>query len=294
MSINGIIVVDKPEGRTSHDMVYELRRLTGVKKVGHTGTLDPIATGVLPMCVGNATKAADMLTASDKKYRAKIVFGTVTDTGDCTGKVISEHEVNVSEEDIRAAIMAFVGESEQLPPMYSAVKQNGRKLYELARKGIEAERVPRRITVYSIDITDIDAAAGVAWADIECSKGTYIRTLCEDIGKRLGTGAHMGALRRLKSGGFTIERAHTIEELAAMKAAGTLEDAVIGTDEVFDYEKIRLNVFLTAKAENGVPIRREGLTEGALYRLYGSEGEFIAVSRYIDGALRLEKAFWMR
>ncbi len=288
--MNGIIIIDKPEGKTSHDMVYEVRRLTGIKKVGHTGTLDPLATGVLPICVGKATKAADMLTASEKKYRAEMLLGTVTDTGDITGTVTATCEVNVTEEQIRASIVGFVGEIEQIPPMYSAIKQNGVKLYELARRGIETERKPRKVTIHSIDIISIDDAR--VTMDVHCSKGTYIRTLCEDIGGALGTGACMSALRRTMSGGFTIEQAHTVEALRQMRDMGKIEDALIAIDSVFGYDKVVLNEFLTAKAKNGVAIRRTGLSEGALYRVYAASGEFIAVSRYTDGALKLEKAFW--
>ena len=214
--MNGIIIIDKPMGRTSHDMVYVMRKLTGIKKVGHTGTLDPMATGVLPVCIGNATKVADMLTLSDKRYIAELVLGRTTDTQDADGKVLTECDVNCTEEEIRAAVMSFVGEIEQIPPMYSAIKQNGKKLYELARQGIEVERKSRRITINSIDILKIDGVC--ITIDVSCSKGTYIRTLCEDIGKKLHVGAYMNTLRRIKTGPFTIEESHTVDELKSLKA----------------------------------------------------------------------------
>ena len=291
--MNGIIILDKPKGKTSHDMVYALRRLTGIKKIGHTGTLDPIATGVLPMCIGNATKTADMLTAQDKKYRAELVLGMTTDTGDAEGNVLTRCDTCLNDEEIQNAVMEFVGEIEQIPPMYSAVKQDGKKLYELARKGIEVERKPRRITITSIEIISIDTDEKRVVMDVECSKGTYIRTLCEDIGARLGVGGYMNNLRRLRSGNFDIGQSRTVEELCRMKEEGRLSEAVIKTEDVFDYKKIYLNEFLTGKVKNGVPIRRSNLEENRLYRVYGFDGEFLCVSRYTGGALKMEKSFWI-
>ena len=223
--MNGIIIIDKPLGRTSHDMVYEMRKVTGIKKIGHTGTLDPMATGVLPVCIGSATKMADMLTLSDKSYIAELVLGRTTDTQDADGKVLTECEVNCSEEEIRCAVNSFVGEIEQVPPMYSAIKQNGKKLYELARQGIEVERKPRKVTINSIDILEISGER--VKIDVSCSKGTYIRTLCEDIGKKLGAGAYMNTLRRTRTGQFTIEESHTLSEIKELKENGGIESIII-------------------------------------------------------------------
>ncbi len=291
--MNGIIVLDKPKGKTSHDMVYAMRRLTGVKKVGHTGTLDPMATGVLPVCIGSAAKAADMLTLADKRYIAEFVLGKSTDTQDAQGEVTEERNVSCSEDEVRSAVMSFVGEIEQVPPMYSAVKRNGKKLYELARQGIEIEREPRKINIYSIDILEIDLPR--VKIDVSCSKGAYIRTLCADIGEKLGTLAYMSELRRTKSGMFTIEESYTLERLEALFAEGKLESAVVAVDALFSHlPKIDLNDKQTKSIVNGVRMTYRGLSEGQSYRLYGADGKFLCISKIINGRLTLEKAFWER
>ncbi len=291
--MDGLIVIDKPPGKTSHDMVYFVRRLFGIKKVGHTGTLDPDATGVLPICIGRATKAADMLTASDKAYRAQLVFGMTTDTLDASGEILTEQPVAVSAEEIRNAINSFIGEIDQIPPMFSAIKQGGKKLYELARRGVTVEREKRHVTIYGIDIIEIDTENYTATIDVSCSKGTYIRTLCEDIGIRLGCGAYMNSLVRTKSGGFALDTAYTPERLAEMKEEGTLESAVIPVDKLFsEYKAVTLNGFLSEKAKNGVKIRCSGLNEDGIYRVYAENGEFLCLSKFTGGALVLEKAFW--
>lgn len=290
--MNGIIVVNKPLGKTSHDMVYFMRRLTGIKKIGHTGTLDPDAAGVLPVCIGNATKVADMLTLSDKRYRAELTLGKTTDTQDASGKVLTQRTVNVSAEDIADAVMRFVGEIEQIPPMYSAVKQNGKKLYELARQGIEVERKKRKITIHEINITEIDLEGRRVKLDVLCSKGTYIRTLCADIGEMLGTGAYMSALERTQTGPFTLGESYTVDELEKKRDEGTLEETLIPTDAVFlDYPKIVLNEKQTRSITNGIRMSYKG-DEGQSYRLYSADGNFLCVSKCIDGRLVLEKSFW--
>ncbi len=290
--MNGIIVINKPQGRTSHDMVYFTRRLTGVKKVGHTGTLDPDATGVLPVCVGNATKAADMLTLSDKRYIAELILGKTTDTQDASGEVLTECKVNVSEEEIIRAVKSFEGMIEQLPPMYSAIKQNGKKLYELARAGIEVERKKRKITIYEINIEEIDIENKSVKIDVSCSKGTYIRTLCHDIGQKLGTGAYMNTLERTKTGPFELSKSYTVEELLKMKEEGTLETAIIPTDAVFaDYPQIVLNEKQTRSITNGIRMSYNG-AEGQSYRLYDENKRFLCISKCMEGRLVLEKSFW--
>ena len=292
--MNGIILIDKPLGKTSHDMVYFVRRLTGIKKVGHTGTLDPDASGVLPVCIGKATKVCDMLTASDKCYRATLVLGKTTDTQDASGTVLTEQEVNVTADDILNTAKKFIGEIEQIPPMFSAIKKDGKKLYELARQGITIEREPRKVTIHSIDVTDIDLERKLIEIDVHCSKGTYIRTLCEDIGNKLGCGAYMNTLRRTKSGGFRISECHTVEELSEIKEQGNLTSVLIPIDKVFEcYEKVVLDDFLAAKVRNGIRIRRAGLVNNALYRVYDKGGELLAVSRYNGAELVMEKSFWI-
>lgn len=288
--MNGIIIIDKPMGRTSHDMVYVMRKMTGIKKVGHTGTLDPEATGVLPVCIGSATKVADMLTLSDKCYRAELVLGMTTDTQDADGEVLTECAVDCTEDEIRSAIMSFVGEIEQVPPMYSAIKQNGKKLYELARQGIEVERKKRKVTINSIDILKIDGER--VTIDVSCSKGTYIRTLCEDIGLKLHVGAYMNTLRRTKTGPFTIEDSYTLKELEVLKEKGQLEAVLISVDRMFEeYPKIMLNPKQVKSITNGVQMSYKGI-EGQSYRLYDENGKFLCISKIQDGKLRLEKAFW--
>lgn len=288
--MNGIIVIDKPKGRTSHDMVYFIRRMTGIKKVGHTGTLDPDATGVLPLCIGNGTKVSDMLLESDKCYRAELILGKTTDTQDLSGNVLEEKEVNLREEEIVKAAESFVGEIEQIPPMYSAIKQDGKKLYELARKGIEVERKPRRVTINEITIVKIDK--NTVTIDVDCSKGTYIRTLCSDIGEKLGCGGCMGNLRRTKAGMFNIDESHTVEEIEKLKENGKLGDIILPVDSVFmKYPKIQLNEKQVKSVTNGIRMTYKGV-EGQTYRVYDNNNEFLCISKIEDGKLRLVKSFW--
>ncbi len=291
--MNGIIVIDKPKGKSSHDMVSLMRRLTKIRRIGHTGTLDPMATGVLPLCIGQATKAADMLTLSDKAYRAEFILGKTTDTLDAEGEILTESDVNVTEDEIREVIKSFVGEIEQIPPMYSAIKQNGKKLYELARQGIEVERKVRCVTINSIDIIEIDMSQNRAVIEVSCSKGTYIRTLCDDIGKKLGTGAYMSALRRIKTGCFTIGDAYTVEEIEEMALSGKLEARLKNVDELFlEYDSIKLNEKQTKSIKNGVRMSWRGKKEGALVRLYDNTDSFLCISQIEDGKLKLVKSFW--
>ncbi|MCH5210613.1 MAG: tRNA pseudouridine(55) synthase TruB [Oscillospiraceae bacterium] len=288
--MNGIIIIDKPPGRTSHDMVYVMRKLTGIKKIGHTGTLDPMATGVLPVCIGSATKAADMLTLSDKRYVAELILGKATDTQDAQGNVTEERDVNCREDEVRDVIMSFVGEIEQIPPMYSAIKKDGKKLYELARQGIETEREKRKITINSIDILEIDLPR--IKIDVSCSKGTYIRTLCADIGEKLGTLAHMSALRRIKTGPFSIDKSYTVEELEELKDKGQLQDALISVDNLFsEYPAVYLNPKQVKSVTNGVRMTYKG-DENQTYRVYDDCGNFLCVSKIKDGKLTLQKSFW--
>ena len=256
--------------------------------MGHTGTLDPMATGVLPVCIGNATRAADMLIESDKEYVAEFLLGKTTDTLDIEGVVLSETEVTATEDDVRDAVMKFVGEISQIPPMYSAIKKDGKKLYELAREGKEIEREARNITIYSIDILRVDLP--VVEILVKCSKGTYIRTLCDDIGKELGCGAVMTALRRTATAGFTVDNARTIEEIDEMEDKAGL---LLPTDKLFEnYRAITLNEKQTRSITNGVQMTwREG-SEGEMLRLYSNEGKFLCVSQLRDMKLVLVKSFW--
>ena len=204
---NGIIVINKESGMSSHDVVYRLRKMTGQKKIGHMGTLDPQAQGVLPVCLGSATKLSELFLNADKQYRATLRLGITTDTQDMTGQVLSECADIPDEEKLRAALESFVGQIEQIPPMYSAIKHKGKKLYQLARKGVEIEREPRKVTIRAIEVEEITPERVVML--VTCSKGTYIRTLCADIGEKAGCGGCMESLVRTRSGPFEIEKALT-------------------------------------------------------------------------------------
>lgn len=212
----GVILVNKHKGVTSHDIVFKIRRLFGTKKVGHTGTLDPLATGVLPVLVGRAAKAAEYLLSENKKYIAELKLGVTTDTEDITGTILSKTDTIPTKSEFFDACRQFVGEIQQVPPMYSALKVNGEKLVDLARRGIEIEREARKITVYSLEPEVINEAEGLYRISVACSKGTYIRTLCKDIGERLGCGATMTELIRTESGTFNINDSYTIAELEEM------------------------------------------------------------------------------
>ena len=287
--MNGVVIVNKPKGKTSHDVVGMMRKRFGTRRVGHTGTLDPLATGVLPVLIGTATKAADMLIKGDKKYRATMLLGKRTDTLDIEGAVISESEVNVTESEVRAVIESFIGESMQIPPMYSAIKQNGKKLYDLARSGVEVEREARKIHIYSIDIVDISIPQIVI--DVHCSKGTYIRSLCDDIGQKLGTGAIMTDLVRTQTADFTLDKSYTIEELDELS---DLSVAVLPTDSLFMHlPAIILNEKQEKSIVNGVRMTWRDGTEGQSYRLYSNDGRFLCISRIEEMKLVLEKAFWI-
>lgn len=229
--INGIINVYKERGFTSHDVVAKMRGICGQKKIGHTGTLDPYATGVLPVCLGNGTKLCDVLTDKDKEYVAELLLGVETDTQDVTGEVLSRAEVEVSKEQVEEAIYSFIGEYMQIPPMYSAIKIGGKKLYELAREGKVVEREARRVEIKAIEILEMQLP--VIKMRVECSKGTYIRTLCNDIGEKLGCHGTMQSLERTKVGRFTLDNAVTLTQLQDMKEQGTLTEGVTSVEEYF-------------------------------------------------------------
>ncbi len=233
--INGIINVHKEKGYTSHDVVAKLRGIVKQKKIGHTGTLDPDATGVLPVCLGSATKLCDVLTDKRKEYVAEVLLGVTTDTQDLSGTVLTEKEVTVTEEEVIKVVQDFVGDYEQIPPMYSALKINGTKLYELAREGKTVERKARPVTFYEIEIMEMNLPK--IKIRVNCSKGTYIRTLCYDIGEALGCGAAMASLIRTKSGQFDIATALTLDEIIAKRDEETLEDCIYAVEDMFPKEE---------------------------------------------------------
>jgi len=252
--LDGIINIYKDKGFTSHDVVAVVRRTINQKKVGHTGTLDPDATGVLPVCVGKATKLADYIMAAEKTYIAEVTLGVTTDTLDSSGNVIETKEVNFSEEEIKNAVMSFVGEQEQIPPMYSAIKINGKKLYELAREGKEVDRKARRINIFDIEILSLEMPDKIK-IKVDCSKGTYIRTLCGDIGQKLGCGAHMSSLERTRSGSFVKENSITLDELKNLCENGESDRVLLSMEKAVEkYKKITVSPKAEKLLYNGAKI----------------------------------------
>lgn len=286
--MNGIIIIDKEQGFTSHDVVAKMRGICGQRKIGHTGTLDPEATGVLPVCLGAGTKLCDMLTEKDKEYVAELLLGLETDTQDITGKTLAEHEVTVTEEEVRQICGSFVGDYEQVPPMYSALKVNGKKLYELARAGKEVPRAARTVKIRELEV--LDCSLPVVKLRAVCSRGTYIRTLCADIGGKLGCGGTMKSLRRTRSGSFGLEDAVTLGELQRRKDEGRLEEVLLPMDSVFaDCPALHVEGEGDRLLKNGNAIRPEQtaekriLTPGQRVRFYGSDGRFSGVYTYDPG-----------
>ena len=292
---SGIVVVNKEKGFTSHDAVNVIRKIFDMRKVGHTGTLDPEATGVLPICLGKATRVSDLIMESDKEYIAEMKLGTKTDTQDIWGEVIEQSHKKVSEEEFISAIESFIGKYDQIPPMYSAIKIDGKKLYEIARQGKEVERKPRRVTIHYIEILSI--SGDNARIKVGCSKGTYIRTLINDIGEKLGTFACMTYLQRTKSGVFHIEDAHTLNELKAIREKGDLSDVLYNTDYVFSsLDRIDLSDELKERFLNGA----KSTVEKPLgrYRVYDIDGDFLGLG-YVEedkkrNVLKTEKNFYVK
>ena len=282
--MDGIINVYKPVGMTSHDVVNKIRRIVGTKKVGHTGTLDPDAEGVLPICINRGTKVADMLTVSDKRYTAEFKLGIMTDTLDIGGTVLEERDVNVTKQQIIDTIKSFVGVIEQVPPMYSAIKVGGRKLCDLARKGIEVERKSRTVEIYEINILDVKEESFTI--DVKCSKGTYIRTLGSDIGEMLGCGAVMTKLIRTQSSIFKAEDAVKLENLTPENYCNYVTLAV----DLFDAEKITVDEGVLSKVLNGNAIPYNGV-EGNYYKLYDNNDRLLCLSKMEDGMLKVEIMF---
>ncbi len=282
----GIINLHKPTGKTSHDMVSLVRRTLGLKRVGHTGTLDPEASGVLPILVGKATGLSELLTEKTKGYTARVRLGIATDTYDLAGTVTETSDVIPTEAEIRAAAKAFIGKISQLPPMYSAIKKDGKKLYELARQGIEIEREAREVEIYDLRLYDF--SFNEFSLDVTCSKGTYIRSLCYDLGRALGTYATMASLVRTKSGIFTLENAVTPEEFVAAVEAGERDKVLLPPEVVLsDFPAIDVVPEMAARVKNGLRYRTEQLgvpdaKEGALYRLY-ENGNLFCLSKVVQG-----------
>lgn len=286
--MNGIINVYKEKGYTSHDVVAILRKIAGQKKIGHTGTLDPDATGVLPVCLGRATKVCDLLTDHDKTYETVLLLGKTTDTQDISGEILKEHPTDhLNEAEVIKVIENFKGTYDQIPPMYSALKVNGKKLYELAREGKTVERKSRKVTIYQIHIKKIQLPR--VRMEVTCSKGTYIRTLCHDIGNRLGTGGCMEELTRTKVGRFELKDSLKLEELRDLAQNGRLEDALIPLDQMFsELQSVVPAEKYIPKAYNGNDFFRNQLSEtgkfcyGEKVRVYDAKGHFIGIYRYME------------
>lgn len=287
--MNGILLIDKPPLWTSNDVVSKLKGVLKERRIGHSGTLDPLATGLLVVFAGRATRAVSFAESHDKRYTAGLRLGLRTDTQDISGNVISQEQTDIKNEELDRVLSCFVGEIEQTPPMYSAVRVNGKRLYELARKGIEVERKPRKITVYSIERKGRES--GDIVLDIKCSKGTYIRTLCSDIGERLGCGACMSTLRRTEAGMFSVENAYTLDEVIREAEIGDVSSLILPTETIFsEYERITVSASAEAKVRNGNPVSFSA--QDGTYRVCSQQGEFLALGRCENGIIKTIKSFF--
>lgn len=284
---NGILIVDKPAGWTSQDVAAKLRGVFHEKRVGHGGTLDPMATGVLPIFIGRATRAVPFFEHADKVYEAGLRLGLVTDTQDVTGRTLEERAVDVTQAQLEAALDSFRGEIAQIPPMYSAIKVNGQKLYALARQGKAVERAPRPVTIFALDLL---GGAGADWRlRVHCSKGTYVRTLCHDIGAALGCGGCLSALRRTRAGAYDVTRSHTMAEILA---AENPEALLLPTDSLFsDRPALKVAENAERKLRNGAPLHTPKLKDGE-YRVYNQAGDFLLLAQVANGELKTVKSFF--
>jgi len=297
--MNGYLPINKPKGITSFDAVFKIRKAAGTKKVGHTGTLDPMAEGLMIICLGKCTKAVSYITAHDKGYLATLQLGLISDTYDITGKITENPDYKrelISDEDISEVLLSFLGKSSQLPPMYSAKKIDGKKLYEIARKGEEIERTPSDIEIFDIDIKDISGDFVTFYVHV--SKGTYIRSLIHDFGEKLGCGAVMTDLKRVKNGDFDLD--DTVKVPDNFKAPEDVENALLPPDYVFkNLKAIKLNLFCERILKNGIPVNlvRANIPNiyenGELIRIYNENDEFLAICRLTDDVLlKLEITFF--
>ncbi len=287
--MTGFVFLDKEEGMTSFFAAKKLGRIFDTKKVGHTGTLDPMATGVMVIAMEHATRFIELISDHDKAYRARFLLGKITDTLDITGEILSEREVNVSKAEVEKAVLSFKGDILQLPPMYSAIKKDGVRLYDLARQGIEVEREQRQVHISAISITD--AAENEYEIEVHCSKGTYIRSLVSDIGDKLGTGAVMTSLRRIKANGVSIDSCYTLSELEKMKEEGRLAEALMPVDSLIKYPEIRVTAPQAKRFSNGGGLdtgRFGGKKEPGFYNVYSPEGKFLGIGEIIEERTELK------
>ena len=287
--MNGILLIDKPAGWTSSDVVAKLRGVLHERRIGHSGTLDPMATGLLVVFVGRGTRAVEFAESHEKRYLASLRPGLVTDTQDVTGTPIGGSPRALSDAELEDALRRFRGEIDQIPPMYSAIKVKGQKLYEIARRGGEVERKPRRVRIAELRLLGRDGEDVLL--DVRCSKGTYIRTLCHDIGQALGCGACMSALRRLEAGDFSLEDAYTLEQVQRAADEGRAEELLLPVDRLFAaYPALCLSAAEERRLRVGAALSRpEAAGE---YRVYAPDGAFLALSRLRDGDLRSIKSFF--
>ena len=288
--MNGIVIIDKPQEWTSNDVVSRLRRVFNTRRIGHGGTLDPMATGVLPVFVGRATRGVEFFEHAEKVYEATLRFGLTTDTEDITGRVLTETDVTLTEADVLNVLPKFRGDILQVPPMYSAIKVNGQKLYDLARKGREVERQPRPITIHELEL--LKFTGNEARLRVRCSKGTYIRTLCKDIGEALGCGGCMAALRRVEAGEYTLEGSVPLRQLLDISdAGGDVEHFLRPVDSMFaSHGKLSLSPKQTRLVKNGSGFACD-CADGT-YRVYSPEGEFLALCRAEGGKMSTIKSFF--
>ena len=298
--MNGVLLIDKPKGFTSFDVIAVVRKLTGQRKTGHTGTLDPNATGVLTVLLGSATKAQDIILNHDKSYVAGFKLGLTTDTLDIWGTVTSKSESRVSRADVERLIPKFSGEIEQVPPMYSAVKKDGQRLYDLARRGIEVERKARKVTVYKLALTDFDEETQEGTLEISCSKGTYVRTIIDDLGAALGTGAVMTARRRTFACGFSIDDCITLDDLKLLSEKGEAQTALRSVESLFyDCAEVKISDGQAKRFSNGgaLDIARTALKkaediDGKIYRVKNADSFLgLAKADTSAGLLKIYKLF---
>jgi tRNA pseudouridine55 synthase len=294
-AIDGVLLLDKPLGYSSNQALQQVKRLYQAAKAGHTGSLDPLATGLLPVCLGEATKFSHFLLDADKSYRALIQLGSTTTTGDAEGEVLTRAQVNVSPALLQETLSKFVGPIEQVPPMYSALKHQGKALYEYAREGQEVARLARLITIFDIKLNNFDQASNRAEIDVVCSKGTYIRTLAEDIGQALGCGAHLAGLRRLTTAHFSLQNAYTLEQLEAMSLDERDEALLPAESSVQDLPSVELDDDSAYYLLQGQSVWKSGVKINGLFRIYQESGRFLGLGELdADGKVAPKRLLAMR
>ena len=296
--MNGLILIDKPKDFTSFDVVAVMRKLSGQKKAGHTGTLDPNATGVLPILLGSATKAQDLIVNHDKTYVADFKLGITTDTLDIWGNVTADFDTKADLESVKKALLHFEGEIEQIPPMFSAIQKDGKRLYDLARQGIEVERESRKVTVYGITLLDFDESTQSGSLEISCSKGTYVRTVIDDMGRLLKTGAVMTDLRRTQACGFSVDECISLDEAKQLAETGRLESALHSVESLFDtYNMIKISQAQSKRFSNGgaldlnrTALKNQNVRDKTIFRVSDNNGGFIGLG-IVDAENRLLKIY---